>query len=222
MQKIFLSYHFDDEITPVVNSIRKLIKTHSLEIVDGTRLGGQTLIDGIKKKIASSDAAIILLTKRDAGESSDWVKHERSTAQTLGKRFLAITEKGLQQSAPFTGFEYKEYDPNDLAKTLLDISEAIFGWKLDLGERIVAHLEPEEIVNIVRENYEKKGVVQYRLLNKGDFGEWKNAKVVPKPGGVSLFLNGVSKDAELQIRITANNSIKESVVINRNLRFSVS
>ena len=221
MQKIFLSYHFDDEITPVVNSIRKLIKTHSLEIVDGTRLGGQTLIDGVKKKIVSSDAAIILLTKRDAGKSSDWVNHERTTAQALGKRFLALIEKGLQQSAPFTGFEYKVFDPNDLAKTLLDVSEAIFGWKLDLGEQIVAHLEPEGIVTTVRENYDKKGVVQYRLLKKGDFGEWKDAKVVPKPGGVSLFLNGVSKDAELQIRIKANNRIKESVVINRNLRFSV-
>lgn len=222
MQKIFLSYHFDDRITPVVDSIRKLIKTHGLEIEDGTRLGGQTLMEGIKRKIASSDAAIIILTKRDAGQSSDWVNHERSTAQALGKRFLALTEKGLQQSAPFTGFEYKEFDPDDLAKTLLDISEAIFGWKLDLGERIVAHLEPEEIVNIVRENYERKGIVQYRFTNRGDFGEWQDAKVVPKQGGVSLFLNGVSKDAELQIRITANNVIKESVVINRNLKFSVS
>lgn len=222
MQKIFLSYHFDDKIAPVVNSIRKLIRTHDLEIEDGTRLGGQALIDKVKEKIASSDVAIILLTKRDVGKSSDWVKHERSTAYTLGKRFLAFIEKGLQQSSPFTSFEYKEFDPNDLAKTLLDISEVIYGWKLELGERIEAHLEPQDIVNTVRENYDKKGVVQYRFLKKGDFGEWNDAKVAPKAGGVSLFLNGVTKDAELQIRITANKSVKESVVINRNLRFSVS
>jgi hypothetical protein len=222
MQKIFLSYHFDDKIAPVVNSIRKLIRTHDLEIEDGTRLGGQALIDKVKEKIASSDVAIILLTKRDVGKSSDWVKHERSTAHALGKRFLAFIEKGLQQSSPFTGFEYKEFDPNDLTKTLLDISEAIYGWKLELGERIEAHLEPQDIVNAVRENYDKKGVVQYRFLKKGDFGDWNDAKVAPKAGGVSLFLNGVTKDAELQIRITANKSVKESVVINRNLRFSVS
>ena len=63
------------------------------------------------------------------------------------------------------------------------------------------------------ENYDKKGVVQYRFLKKGDFGEWNDAKVAPKAGGVSLFLNGVTKDAELQISITANKSVKESVVI---------
>jgi len=221
MQNIFLSYHFDDKNANVVNSIKTLIRTHDLKIVDGSRLGGQNLIDGVKKKIESSDVAIILLTQRDAGKTDDWVQHERTTAHALGKKFLAIVEKGLPQASPFSTFEYKVFDRNDLAKTLLDVSEVIYGWKLELGEQIEAHLEPDDIVNIVRENYDQKGVVQYRFLKRGDYSEWNEAKVVPKPGGVSLYLNGVTKNAELQIRITANRSIKESVVINRNLRFSV-
>ena len=146
-----------------------------------------------------------------------------SAAQTLGKPLLAIIEKGLTNAAPFGGFESLPYDPDKLAETLLDISESIFGWKLQLGEQIEALLEPEDIVTVVRENADREGIVQYRLLGKrGKWGAWKKAVVIPRPGGVSLLLNGVTKKSELQIKVTTNNRTWDSDVINRDLRILIS
>lgn len=219
MQNIFLSHHFDNQIEPVVKSFKRIISSHDLELLDGKRLQGQLLLDAVQDKIAESDAVIIFLSKREAGKTDDWVQHERSTAQVLGKPFLAIIEKGLANASPFESFEYKVYDPDDLATTLLDISEVIYGWKLQLGEQIEAHVESKNIAEEVRENYDQKAVVQYRSLLRRGYSDWKEAVVVPKPGGVSLLLDGVSKDAELQLRVTANRQVRDSEVMDRNLRF---
>ncbi len=101
MQKIFLSYHFDDRVEPIVKRFMKLISSHDLVVKDGKRLQGQLLIDKVHQKIVASDAVIIFLTKREAGKTNDWVNHERSTAQALGKPFIAIIEKGLANASPF-------------------------------------------------------------------------------------------------------------------------
>ena len=219
MQNLFLSHHFDNKIEPVVKSIKQIIASHDLEILDGKRLQGQLLLTAVKDRIAESDAVIIFLSKREAGKTDDWVQHERTTAQVLGKPFLAIIEKGLTNASPFGSFEYKVYDPNDLAQTLIDISEVIYGWKLTLGEKIVGHVDSEEIAEEVRENYDQKDIVQYRLLKRNGYSDWKEAFVVKESGGVSLRLEGVPKDAELQLRVTANRQFRDSDVMNRNVRF---
>ncbi|MEM7086107.1 MAG: hypothetical protein AAF489_07990 [Bacteroidota bacterium] len=223
MESIFLSHHFDNEIAPVVESFKRLIESHDLEVIDGRRLEGQLVIDEVKSRIEEADAVIVFLSKREAGKTNEWVSHERSAAQTLGKPLLAVIEQGLTNAAPFGGFESLQYDPDKLADTLLDISESIFGWKLQLGEQIEALLEPEDIVTTVRENADRDGIVQYRLLGKrGKWGNWKKAVVIPRPGGVSLLLNGVTKKSELQIKVTTNNRIWNSDVVNRDLRILIS
>jgi hypothetical protein len=223
MESIFLSHHFDNEIAPVVESFKRLIESHDLEVIDGRRLEGRLVIDEVKSRIEEADAVIVFLSKREAGKTNEWVSHERSAAQTLGKPLLAIVEQGLTNAAPFGGFESLQYNPDKLSDTLLDISESIFGWKLRLGEQIEVLLEPDDIVATVRENADRDGIVQYRLLRKrGKWGPWKKAAVIPRPGGVSLVLNGVTKKSEIQIKVTTNNRIWNSDVVNRDLRILIS
>jgi len=133
MNRVFLSYHFDDEIMPLAKNLERLIKSHDLEVVDGQRLAGQPLSPAVAQLMESCDAAVILLTKREAGKSNDWVKHERTTAYNLKIPFIAIVENGVQDNGPFDAFEYINYDSEVFLEPLLKVSETIYKWKLEIG-----------------------------------------------------------------------------------------
>lgn len=222
MESIFLSHHFDDHIEPIVESFARLINSHDLEVIDGRRLQGQLVLGAVQEKIEQADAAVVFLSKREAGKTNDWVQQERIMAHTLGKPLIAIIEEGVANTAPFSGFETLQYNPDNLVETLLALSETIYGWKLELGEQIEAHLEPDDVVATVIENAQLRDVVQYRFFRRRGWGEWREAMVVPRPGGVSLLLNGMTRDSEIQIRVSTNNGTWESAVVNRNLRILVS
>ncbi|PCJ94423.1 MAG: hypothetical protein COA50_11720 [Flavobacteriaceae bacterium] len=223
MESIFLSHHFDNEIIPVIDSFKRLIESHDLEVVDGHRLEGQQLTDAVAKRIKSVDAMIVILSKREEGKTSDWVLHERSAAFTHKIPFIAIIEEGMNNNGPFQAFEYIHFKPDNLVETLLKVSETIFKWKVRIGEQIEVHLEPDDIVATVRENAGQSDIVKYRFLQKrGIWGDWKDAVVIPKSAGVSLLLDGVTKNSEIQIRVSTNNGTWNSDVVNRNLRILVS
>ena len=222
MKKIFLSYHFDEEVKPLATALERLIKSHDLEVVDGRRLAGQQLTDAVKNLIASCDGMVILLTKREEGKSNDWVKHERSTAYNLKLPFAAIVESGVPNNGPFEAFEYINYDSDNFLEPVLSISETIFRWKLEIGEVIEAYLEPDAVVNKVRENIDQNEIVRFRFFDiKNQWSEWKKPIIKPAAGGVSLFIDGVKKDSELQVQVRTDSQTWRSDVINQNLRISV-
>ena len=223
MESIFLSYHFDQNVESLAGSIKRLIHSHDLEVIDGHRLEGQQLTDAVAERIQGADAMVVLLSKRGEGKTNDWVQHERTTAFTHKIPFIALIEEGLPNNGPFQTFEYIRYKPDDLVEALLKVSETIFKWKLRLGERVEAYLEPEEIVALVRSNYNQKDIVKYRFFSsKTGWSSWKEALIKPQSGGLSLFLEGVGKNTEMQIQVTTKNGIYTSDVINRNLRISMS
>ena len=222
MESVFLSYHFDDEVKPLAKQLSRLTKSHDLEVVDGERLAGQDITQAVQELIESTDAMIVLLTKRDEGKTNQWVMHERSTALNKHIPFIALIEEGVVDKGPFTNFEYIQFTRDKFLEALLRISETILKWKVKLGERIVAHLEPDEIVEAVRSNIGNADMVQYRFFdNRRGWGNWKKALVKPQSGGVSLYLDGVNKDTEMQIQVTTNGRVWQSDVINRNLRILV-
>lgn len=224
MTKLFLSYHFDPEIVPLIDQLKRLINSHDLEVVEGTRLGGQLLMDGVKKLIESCDAIIIFLSKREEGRTNDWVKAERALAYSLNIPFISIVEKGVPNNGPFEAFEYIPYDSVNFINPLLSISETISKWKFESGELIRAFVEPSQVEEVLRANFDRPGVVEYRFLEENrsmEWTDWKEAKVIPQQGGVSLFLPGVKRNAPFQIKVTADGKVKTSDFVNQALRIIV-
>lgn len=222
MRKIFLSYHFDPDIQLVARKFERLICSHDLQVVDGQRLGGQILIEGVKNNIQSCDAMVLLLTTREDGKSNDWVKHERSTAFNLNIPFVAVIEAGVGNTGPFEKFEYIDYHPAKLEEPLLKISETIYKWKTEIGEMIEAYLEPNEISNAIRENIDKEEIVRYRFFDRYvQWSAWKKPTIRLTAGGISLYMDGVKKDSELQVEVRTSNKSWSSDVVNRNLRIVV-
>jgi hypothetical protein len=222
MKKIFLSYHFDPQIVPLANNVKRLINSHDLMPVDGERLAGQPLTEGVKNAIKACEAMIILLTKREEGRSNDWVKHERTTAYNFNIPFIAVIENGVVNNGPFEAFEYINYDSEDFLEPILKLSETIFKWKLQIGNMVEAYLEPDEIADKVRENLDREEVVRYRFFDERvQWSEWMKPVIKPTAGGISLYLNGVKKNSEIQVQVRTNDKSWNSDVINQNLRILV-
>ena len=222
MKKIFLSYHFDPLIVPLASNVKRLIISHDLIAVDGERLAGQQLTEGVRNTIKSCDAMIILLTQREEGKSNDWVKHERTTAYNFNIPFIAVVEHGVVNNGPFEAFEYINYNSEDFLEPILKLSETIFKWKLEIGNMIEAYLEPDEIAEKVRENIDRDEVVRYRFFDERvQWSDWKRPIIKPTAGGISLYLNGVGKNSEIQVQVRTNDRSWNSDVINQNLRISV-
>jgi len=87
---------------------------------------------------------------------------------------------------------------------------------------VEAFLEPDSVVDTVRENIDRSEIVRYRFFDRrNQWGEWKKPVLKPAAGGVSLYLDGVKKDSEIQIQVRTANNTWSSDVINQNLRISV-
>ena len=130
MERVFLSYHFDDEVKPMENQVKRLAESHDLEVVDGERLAGQEITQTVQERIDSSDAMIVLLTKRNEGKTNQWVMHERTTALNMNIPFIALIEDGVVDRGPFTNFEYIQFTRDKFLEALLRISETILNGRL--------------------------------------------------------------------------------------------
>jgi len=224
MENIFLSYHFDAGIKPLVDQLKRLIKSHNLEIKTGEKIPGGQINESVSKLIRGSDAMIVVLSKRDDQSNNDWVKHERALAFENKIPFIALIEDGLQQQDNvFKSYKHILFTDENITDAIIQISETIYEWKILLGEQIVAYLEPRDVAEIIRQNENLPELVRYRFLNRrSGWSAWKDALIIPEAGGVSLAIDGVSKESEIQIQVRTAKQTWKSDVVNRNLRISVS
>jgi len=148
MQKVFLSFHFDDAGKALADTASELVKSHNLQVVTGVRAGGEELSDRIKAEIERCDALICLMTDRN----SDWIRDERAHAAANSKRTIAVVQEGIDDSGLFKGRERIGYDPNDPVPALLGLSATLGLWCQEAGRTIVAQIEPEEAVLFLAAN----------------------------------------------------------------------
>jgi hypothetical protein len=225
MENIFLSYHFDERVESLASNLKRLIASHNLDLKDGTKIPGGQIINEVSKLVTESDAMIVVLTKRDHHEATnEWVRHERTLAYNKKIPFIALIEEGLEQEENvFKTYKHILFSINNISDAIIQISETINEWKILLGERIEIYLEPHNVAEIIRLNDHLPELVRYRFFDKKTaWSDWKDALIKPQAGGVSLIINGVSRESEIQIQVRTNDKTWKSDVVNRNLRISVS
>jgi hypothetical protein len=79
MDKVFVSYHFDDNGKRLAAHVKDLVRYHSIQHLTGARLGGEPLSGEIKDRIEEADGLICLLTEVAVDRNSDWVRDERAS-----------------------------------------------------------------------------------------------------------------------------------------------
>lgn len=217
MERIFLSFHYDDAGKRLANQVERLVKAHGLRVETGERLGGAVLGQEITKRIDESDALISLLTERTEDRNNNWVRDERTYAHGRDKPTIAVLQKGVDDGGLFQAHERIDYDPDEPVSAIIRVAETIGLWRQRSGRIIPVQIEPKEAAQFALDKQEF-AKIEYRFWNVGEASDWRKANPFPKAGGVLAYLRGVPDGHEIQLRIDDGNTSWSSEVESQTLR----
>lgn len=217
MERIFLSYHFDEQGRELADLVERLIHSHGIQPVNGRRLAGEPLRDEVQKRIAKCDGLVCLLTEREAGRTNQWVRDERAYAEGQGKRVIALVDDRLDVGGMFADKERLEFAHNDLATVLLKLSETLGQWRQEGGRVVPLRLEPDKAAQLAIDGGEFVRI-RYRFWKRDEASDWHEATAVPREGGVLIYLKGVSEDVSVEISLEGQNTTWRSNVESQILR----
>src|SRR5947209_568862 len=105
--KIFVGYAFKDSW--VKNYAIPLIESHGCQVLTGEEIPGQSIDDGVKKRIEDAYVGVFFYTRvhqlaNNAGfKPSDWVVQELQHADTLQKPVILVAESGVSFTGGLSG-----------------------------------------------------------------------------------------------------------------------
>lgn len=220
MNRVFISYHYDDPGEALADAVGSLVKSHGFGVSTGQNLMGHGLTDGIRDRVDNSVAAICLLTKRADGVDNQWVVSERVYAQSRDIPVFTVIDHTLTPPAGmFSEREHLRYDPDELAPLLLDLSIRLGELRRTVGRRIKAFIEPEDAAALARNRQIAK--TQYRCIdeNYNELHDWHDAPSAPCESGVIANLPNVADHALVQLKVQDNTGQTwESNYVSQSLR----
>ncbi|MEM9545550.1 MAG: hypothetical protein AAGA77_06230 [Bacteroidota bacterium] len=221
LNKIFISYHFDDQARQLANKVQRLVISHNLIAVTGERLGGEQLSKGVQNRISECQAIIIILTKREAGKTNDWVKDERAFAKGKNLEVITLIEKGLDDKGMFTSMERLKIDFSTNDYKLLELSEEIGIWKGKLGSLKKLLIRPKDISEKIS-NSIATHPIRYRIWKSEDYNSrveptWEPITPRPEEGGATLLIPRVRESDLIEVEATVNAGIWGSPAANHNV-----
>jgi hypothetical protein len=218
MRAVFLSCHFGDADRELVRQVESLLESHSLRVITGEVLGGEALTQEIMTRIEKkADALVALMTKRETqdnnvGGTHSWVVDEFKHAKGQKKRAIAMVAPGVDVKGAYTEYERIDFDPAQPLKAFLKLSKTLGYWKAEAGRVIRAQVLPTELATKIAANGDCH--CRFRLhAPDGTAGEWREAPSRPEGDGTYIYLNGVTDDALIQVRIEVGGAVWTSRVL---------
>jgi hypothetical protein len=208
MERLFLSFHYDDVGRELADMVQNLVASHGLLVITGERLGGVALSQGIRDRIESCDGLICLVTERITEMNRDWVRDERAFADGKGKRLLSIVQEGSNDGGMYGLHEQVRYDPQNPLPGFLKLSGIIGEWRRESGRFMRAALQPNEVAALSHEPHAR---IQYQCWNRDEPSGWRDA-VCQKIGHreTVAFLKDVPELAQVEVRLSHNGRVWES------------
>jgi hypothetical protein len=213
MKRVFLSYSFRPEDRDLVHDVEQLLVSHDLNVHNGRRLGGGQLTQEIMNRIATCDALVALVTRRDplqAGgfTSSQWVLDEFAYARSTNKKAIAMVEDQVQVAGAWASHERIDLDRATALPAFLRLSDTIGEWKRSSGRTLKIQVHPPEVAQGL---WKFKGAsCKYRLVSGGQAGAWIPVVPIPEPGATSIWITGVQDDDLIQLSVELPKSKWES------------
>ena len=208
MERIFLSYHYDEAGRRLADVVQDLVSSHGLLVLTGERLGGRPLSEEVKTRIRKCDGLIALFTERPEERDDAWVRDERAYADGQKLRILSVIEKGSSDNGMYAGNEQVFYDPDDPLPAFLRLSGTIGDWRREGGRFVNALLIPPDIGARAHKDHAK---VEYRLWQQDETSDWREAKC-QKTGHreTVAFLKSVPEASRVEVRLSHNGQVWES------------
>ena len=207
MERIFLSFHYDQAGKDLAGMVSDLIVNHGLVPVTGERVDGN-LSNDIRDLIETSDALICLLTEREAEQNRQWLMTERDIAYGQRKPILTLVQKGSQDPGVFEGHKEIRYDPEAPLPGILELSGILGEWR-KRGRFVTALLLPSDIA--YQHAHAEASQIQYRCWTRDQTTDWEKA-VTKKIGQKQTvaYLPKVPEGAEIEVRLAHNGTVWES------------
>jgi hypothetical protein len=207
MEKIFLSYHFDDGPNrELARQVEELLESHSILVVTGETLGGGALTPEIEKEIQAADALIALLTRRDKDAGTGkWTTHpycvdELKHARAFKIPAIAFMEGDVEVAGMYQDNQYIKYDADRPLAAFLKLSKTLFRWRKQVGRTLKIQLLPEEVA---RANWANRNMCQweYRLTSGMKETDWRKGRPQDEPGGLFLYVQVPDDTMMIEVRI---------------------
>jgi len=209
MEKIFLSYHYDDGVNvELARQVEALIESHFLLVCTGEALGGGPLTPEIRKEIRAADGLVGLLTRRELNPATQkWSTHpfcvgELQFARDLDppKRAIAMVENGIDVTGMYQENEYIKYEPERPLIAFLKLSKTLFHWRKQVGRTLKIQLLPEAVA---QEHWAHRQATQweYRLSSGIHQNEWLKGIPQNEPGGLYLYVQVPDDTMMIEVRI---------------------
>lgn len=211
--KAFLAYRFGDEDRELVGKIETLLNSHDVKVVTGARLGGRVLTPAIKERIASADALVALMTRREPSGASGrwkthpWVQRELAHARALKKLTIALLEGGVRIPSGLGQHERIALHRENPADALLALSETVRLWKEELGNPRRLLIKPDAVG---QELLATAGLLcRYRFVSpQGIRSTWKLSDPILQPGATVLYVDGVRSDEYcIEVQVLKNRRV---------------
>ena len=206
METVFLSHSFADPDRELLIAVTELIESHSLRIVTGRDLGGQLIIEEVRKRIWACDALVGIATPRTPLPSGGyathpWVHDEMIMAKDGNKRCIILQHDEVRQGGADQENERIDYDPSKPLAALVKLSRTVGLWKRDSGRKLKALVLPMIVAEkLARERDD--AVCEFRTYDSdGKPGMWRGAKLVPMVGGPVVQISGLQDDVLFELRV---------------------
>ena len=223
MNSVFLSYSFSHpRDLRIVGMIEDLLRCFNVWPKTGRHLGGNDLLDEIKKIIDESDALIALASRRDQMEGGGWhthpwVRDEYGHARTRKLPAIMLIEDGVEIGGGYEGHEYIVFDHDKPDAALLKLAKTLGLWKTQSGKSLRVRLLPEDLSRVA-----DRADCQYQFVERGARLGWQKAEPVTEPGGTFLYLDGVRDGYLIQVRLTHDGRVHESPATDQSMPIELS
>ena len=221
LKSIFISHHFDDKGMKLAEAVSRLVASHNIKPVTGKRLEGQVLSYGVKSLMENCQGTIVLLTNREEGKNSQWVKDERAHAGGLKHNLITLLDEGLYDEGMYSNNERIRIKWNQLHTNLLDLSETINHWKYSGGNDIKLLLQPDEVSETIS-NLVDNYPIKYRIWRNNEnvpnkSPGWNHIIARPEQGGATIFIQDVKENDLIEVEANINGNRWTSPAANPNV-----
>jgi hypothetical protein len=218
MQQVFLSYTYNphpDHLAEAEELRRRastVIEAMDLHVATGEDLGGEVLTNEIRERIDKTDALVALLTPWRDGQGNKvappWVNDEFTYAKAKDKRAFRISHPDYAAAGMYAAHEYTTYSVERMADTLMKLMKTLALWKKEDGRPMEIEIAPDAS----GQRFEPARVrdCEFQLIRNYEESDWRKSKVIPRPGGLFVYLPGVPDQAELRLRLQLDNETWQS------------
>lgn len=212
--RIFVAYGYNARDSWIEPTVASLIRAFGSEPVDGRELGGQSIPEGVRQSIRSSDALLAFFTRRDgplpdgSWTTHQWVRDELTCALEHNKQVLEIYEDGVSRIAGLAGSDRQHlaYQENEQLECVVEIVKVLGQWHRR-GTRRFQLLPHEKIRPHLSKPY---FVCRYRVMEGNHELPEQVVKVQKIQGGLFIDCTGLSRESLIQVEIVTNTGLLSS------------